>query len=432
MARKTKKPVVTKKHLARLERERRQTRAIILTSVLVVAAVVLLIGYGILQQTVLTPRKTLVKIGSDRIILKDFQERVRYQREQLISQYQQVLQFAQYFGSSAGSYFDTQLQNIQTQLDTPNAVGQQVLDQMINEILVRHEADNLGITVSDQEIEQRVQSEFGYFPNGTPTVQPTLPEVPTPTLNPTQKALFPPTATPTASPTPTQTATASPTFTPTATLAGTPTPTLTPEPTLTPTPYTQDAFQQNYQNFIDTYQSQVGVPESIIRSVIENQIYQEKVMDVVLADLKPEEEQVWARHILVADQATAQKVEDLLKAGGDFATLAKEYSTDSTATNGGDLGWFGKGVMDPAFEQVAFSLAIGQISDPVQTQFGWHIIQVLGHEVRPLDQSQFDQLRQQKFSDWLTQQRDAEQVDINSDWTNYVPAEPTLPPATQG
>lgn len=432
MARKNKKPVVTKKHLARLERERRQTRAIILTSALVVVAVVMLIGYGILQQNVLTPRKTLVKIGSDRIILKDFQERVRYQRAQLINQYQQVLQFAQYFGSSAGSYFDTQLQNIQTQLDTPNAIGQQVLDQMINEILVRNEADKLGITVSDQEIEQRVESEFGYYPNGTPTVQPTLPEVPTPTLNPTQKALFPPTPTPTASPTPTQTATASPTFTPTATLAGTPTPTLTPEPTLTPTPYTQAAFDQNYQDFINSYKTQIGVPESIIRSVIENQIYQEKVMDVVLADLKPEEEQVWARHILVADQATAQKVEDLLKAGGDFATLAKEYSTDSTATSGGDLGWFGKGVMDPAFEQVAFSLAVGQISDPVQTQFGWHIIQVLGHEVRPLDQSQFDQLRQQKFNDWLTQQRDAEQVNINNDWTNYVPAEPTLPPATGG
>ena len=201
---------------------------------------------------------------------------------------------------------------------------------------------------------------------------------------------------------------------------------------LTPTPYTQAAFDQNYQDFINSYKTQIGVPESIIRSVIENQIYQEKVMDVVLADLKPEEEQVWARHILVADQATAQKVEDLLKAGGDFATLAKEYSTDSTATSGGDLGWFGKGVMDPAFEQVAFSLAVGQISDPVQTQFGWHIIQVLGHEVRPLDQSQFDQLRQQKFNDWLTQQRDAEQVNINNDWTNYVPAEPTLPPATGG
>jgi len=69
-----------------------------------------------------------------------------------------------------------------------------------------------------------------------------------------------------------------------------------------------------------------------------------------------------------------------LKAGGDFAALAKEYSQDpGSAANGGDLGFFGRGRMVPAFEKAAYSMKIGQVSDIVETQFGYHIIKVTGH-----------------------------------------------------
>ena len=87
-------------------------------------------------------------------------------------------------------------------------------------------------------------------------------------------------------------------------------------------------------------------------------------------------EQVRASHILVEDEATAKEVLEKINAGEDFAELAKEYSTDGSAENGGDLGFFGTGEMVEAFETAAFALEVGEVSDIVETEHGYHIIKV--------------------------------------------------------
>lgn len=92
-------------------------------------------------------------------------------------------------------------------------------------------------------------------------------------------------------------------------------------------------------------------------------------------------EQVQASHILVADEATAKEVKTKLDAGEDFSELAKEYSTDTTtAESGGDLGYFSSGDMVAEFEEVAFALGENEISDPVKTEYGYHIIKVVDHQ----------------------------------------------------
>ena len=88
-------------------------------------------------------------------------------------------------------------------------------------------------------------------------------------------------------------------------------------------------------------------------------------------------EQIKASHILVADEKTANEVKQKLNDGADFAELAKKYSTDdSTKDSGGELGYFAKGTMVTEFDNVAFGLAVGEVSKPVKTEYGYHIIKV--------------------------------------------------------
>lgn len=118
-----------------------------------------------------------------------------------------------------------------------------------------------------------------------------------------------------------------------------------------------------------------------------------KLYDETVKNLKPEEE-VHARHILVKTEEEAKAVEDRLAKGEAFDKVANEVSIDpGSAKRGGDLGFFGRGQMVPAFEDVAFKLEPGKVSDPVKTQFGYHVIKVDEKRTRPVPP--FEQVRPQ-------------------------------------
>jgi peptidyl-prolyl cis-trans isomerase C len=105
------------------------------------------------------------------------------------------------------------------------------------------------------------------------------------------------------------------------------------------------------------------------------------------------QEEVRARHILVDNESEASAILDQLKAGSDFASLAKEKSKDPGAAAGGDLGYFTKDQMVPEFAEVVFKMYPGQLSNPVKTQFGWHIIKL--EDKRPKEPPKFEQVKDQ-------------------------------------
>lgn len=88
--------------------------------------------------------------------------------------------------------------------------------------------------------------------------------------------------------------------------------------------------------------------------------------------------QVRAAHILVLDEKKANELKTKIDQGADFAELAKKWSHCPSKKKGGDLGWFKKGQMVPEFEKAAFAAKEGDVVGPVKTEFGWHIIKVLG------------------------------------------------------
>jgi peptidyl-prolyl cis-trans isomerase C len=119
------------------------------------------------------------------------------------------------------------------------------------------------------------------------------------------------------------------------------------------------------------------------------------------------EQEVHARHILVESEDEAKAIEAELKKGADFAELAKKKSKDPGASDGGDLGFFTKDQMVPEFSTVAFALEPGKISDPVKSQFGWHVIKV--EEKRNRKAPDFEQVKAQ-IETYVTRKAQAEYV----------------------
>ena len=152
-----------------------------------------------------------------------------------------------------------------------------------------------------------------------------------------------------------------------------------------------DIKQRLNDQQLDMALKQQGMTQQDLRDILRQQLIIKKAVDATihvsdkqLSDYLAQNHavldqpaQVQARHILVSSLPTAQMIEAKLKSGGDFAALAKQYSTDpGTKDKGGELGFFTRGAMVKEFSDAAFSMKVGQISQPVHSPYGWHVIQV--------------------------------------------------------
>ena len=408
--------------VGRVERERRYNRFITFGTILVVGIVVVVIIAGTILEGFVHPNQPVAIVAGEEILTREFQARVTFRRAQLVNEYSNYFQLKQMLmDPSSQAQLQNRMNLIQFQLD-PYTFGQSTINGMIDEIIIKQEAQAREIEVTDEEIDELLETLFNYLPDGIPTPTETPTTAPTSTFSATQLALV------TLTPTPTTTPTA--TLDPEAELEvdtdGTPTTTVV-SVTPTPEPYTFDNYQEDLQGFFEFQNTEYKVTEEDIRAMFIAQLYRQKLLEVITADLPHEQDMVWARHILVEDEQTALELLNRLENGEDWVELSVEYSIDtSSAESGGDLGWFNLTAMIPEFAQVAFNTQIGEVSDPIQTNFGWHIIQVLGHEMRPLTPQEYSAYQQEEFNLWLSQVRLTYEFELMDYWESRIPDEPGL------
>jgi parvulin-like peptidyl-prolyl isomerase len=345
-----------------------------------VTAVLLVLAFGFYQEYVAKPASPVATVNGKPISIRDYQAMVRYRRFEQTSMIARLQNQLSLLDATAEDqqflvqYYQQQIQQLQSnELTLPT----DVLDNMIDDELVRQEAGKRNITVTADESQAEIEQQFGYIRN-------------------------PPTPTPTPI---------------TATLE------ITATPTPTEVPMTLETFQQNYDQYVVALRKNASFGETAFRRLFESSLYRTKLQDALAAEVPLTAEQVHARHILLTTEEDAKKALERLQAGEDFAALAKELSQDTgTKETGGDLGWFPRGQMVTEFEEAAFALQPGQTSDPVQTSYGYHIINVIERDAnRPLDETMLEQKKASALDDWLAVQRKSEAV--QSYWSSdKVPA----------
>lgn len=187
---------------------------------------------------------------------------------------------------------------------------------------------------------------------------------------------------------------------------------------------------EDYQTFLDTnMMTEDYLKNTIRKDQIINEYLQDYSQEVEVNDSdletyyeenKDEIDKVRASHILVEDPVLAQEVLEKLYEGEDFAEMAKEYSIDGSAQSGGDLGFFGKGQMIPEFEEVAFSLEVGELSGLVESQFGIHIIKVTEKQTTFEENKEAveEQYRSNLFNERVTEIRENAEVEKVVDYEN--------------
>lgn len=418
---------LTREYRSRAQREQQLQRQVVLGTVITAAVIIVIIVVAIILDQVIRPNQVVASVGSDNINVGDFQHRVRLERVLRIEQLMNVINTYQSLGIDVNQLVQQEPYSTWlADLRIPDQLGLTVVNELVDQQLIRQEAAARSITVTPEEVQQRVEEFFGYDPAAlittpTATVTPTI--TPTPFVSPT------PSPTPTI--TPTSEATAEATAEGTATV--TPFPTIPPEPTLDPTQQAEQ-FVTTRDTFVNQLKQQARLSDADINAYFEAQVLREKLQDAIAAEQNIAETGMFvnARHILVETEEQALDIIAALEAGESFAELARAASTDtSSGANGGELNWAPVTNYVKPFADAVRDAPIGETIGPVQSEFGYHIIQLRAREDRPLDESQLENARANAFQTWLedlrTQKETDGQVQIFPVWSSNVPTDPASP-----
>ena len=198
-------------------------------------------------------------------------------------------------------------------------------------------------------------------------------------------------------------------------------------------------------DFYKEAQSAVDIDRRVVRDLFYYDALRAAIQDELAKDIPAEELQVNARHILFAfdpnlppgqapppteeqraeTRARAEAAMQALEDGEPFAELAKAVSNDTgSASRGGELGWASPDTYVEAFKDAVLNIEPGEIT-LVETEFGFHIIQVHAREIRPLSELELNNRRQQTFQTWLNEKKAEARIERREDWLERIPEDPT-------
>jgi len=358
---------LTRKEITHLSRQRKQQRLLIWSIVAVAVALVGVLGYGIVSETYLKARRPVAIVGGAPIRTDEFQARVRFVRLQMRNQIANLqdrrLSMNPDSSQDLFDYIDGQVRDLDSQLAPENAsaIGQQVLQQLVNEQLVRQEAARRGVTVSPDEVQLEIEQGFGYDRNPEPT--PSAPLTSTQGLAPTD------------------------------------------------TPLTKEQFDERYKSFVSQTLQGQDVPEPLYRTWLEAALLTGKVQEAMAAELPSSDDQIKVDLLSLATQDQAQEYLTRWNSGEEFQNLSDELANSQNATGYGQMiDWLPKDLWETQLgadvADMAFRLAPGERGGPLQGLDGrFYVIEVLGHEVRPLDEYVQQQRASESFKNWLIAQQ---------------------------
>lgn len=371
----------TRKQISRREQEALWEKRIIAIAAAVVVLIVGVLIFGVVNEQVLKPNTTVAQVGDVKIKASEFQARVRYQRAQIraqIAQYQNIL--AQIDPNdeqmqSLYQQFQATMSSLENQLkpELATLLGGNVLNQMVEEELVRQEAKARGLSVSADEVQKNIEQMMGYDRTAVYTDTTNLPSG-----------------------------------------------------VLT----SEAEFNEVYKNFKQNWLDANKLSEKAFRAMVEAELLRTQLQEALGADLEKTADQVLVTFFRLPDEASAKALYDRFQKGESAEDLVKALQEDENdetfayaTTEWQPVGYY-SGQFGADLEKVIFNTPVNKLSQPQPAPGGGYLLfYINGHEIRELSESVLKSKIQARYDEWLEQAR-TERSQLFEVWQTLVPTTP--------